>query len=144
MLVSCPECARQVSERAAACPGCGFPIAAELASATSQRTSDRQARARVGAVDCPSCAARGFRELELHEPDGRTVRAFDWCERCEHTGRIVLVRSERGFYAVSEAMLDPFVAGTIDEGEHATFIGTTAPSGHRYPAPGSRADEESG
>ena len=27
-LISCPECGRQVSDRAAACPDCGYPIAA--------------------------------------------------------------------------------------------------------------------
>ena len=28
-LIQCPECSREVSERAVACPDCGFPIAAE-------------------------------------------------------------------------------------------------------------------
>ena len=27
-LIPCPECAREVSDRAIACPGCGHPIAA--------------------------------------------------------------------------------------------------------------------
>lgn len=27
-LIRCPECAREVSDQAAACPGCGYPIAA--------------------------------------------------------------------------------------------------------------------
>lgn len=27
-LMKCPECAREVSDKAAACPGCGHPIAA--------------------------------------------------------------------------------------------------------------------
>ena len=26
MLFSCPECGRQVSDKAAACPGCGYPV----------------------------------------------------------------------------------------------------------------------
>lgn len=30
-LVPCPECGRQVSEAAPACPGCGFPVAGRLA-----------------------------------------------------------------------------------------------------------------
>lgn len=140
MLVSCPECAREVSERAVACPGCGFPIAAELAAATaaSVRTTDREGRSRVGEVDCPSCDARGFRTFDEADSDGRVSQSFAWCDRCEHTGRIVLARSPRGYYAVTPNQLDAFVAGAIDEGEHATFLGTTPPGGHRYPAPGSR------
>ena len=140
MLVSCPECAREVSDRAVACPTCGFPIAAELAAATaaSARASDRDGRVQVGEVDCPSCEARGFRTFDETQQDGRVSQSFAWCDRCEHTGRVVLARSSRGFYAVSANELDAFLAGTLDEGEHATFIGTNPPSGHRYPAAGSR------
>ena len=29
-LVTCPECGRKVSERADACPNCGYPICASL------------------------------------------------------------------------------------------------------------------
>lgn len=29
-LIQCPECSREVSDRAVACPDCGFPIAAEF------------------------------------------------------------------------------------------------------------------
>lgn len=32
MLISCPECGRQISDRAIACPGCGCPIASESSS----------------------------------------------------------------------------------------------------------------
>lgn len=35
-LVACPECARQVSTRAAACPGCGCPVAAVAGDALEQ------------------------------------------------------------------------------------------------------------
>jgi uncharacterized membrane protein YdbT with pleckstrin-like domain len=31
-LISCPECGKQVSTAAAACPGCGFPVAEKVAS----------------------------------------------------------------------------------------------------------------
>ena len=27
MLISCPECGKQVSDKATACPGCGYPAA---------------------------------------------------------------------------------------------------------------------
>ncbi len=26
MLIACPECAKQVSDKAAACPNCGYPV----------------------------------------------------------------------------------------------------------------------
>lgn len=29
-LIKCPECGREISDRAANCPGCGFPIAEEI------------------------------------------------------------------------------------------------------------------
>lgn len=31
-LISCPECGKQVSTAATACPGCGFPVAEKIAS----------------------------------------------------------------------------------------------------------------
>ncbi len=37
MLVECPECGRRVSDRAASCPQCGFPIAAELSKSLSRK-----------------------------------------------------------------------------------------------------------
>ncbi|MBC8072538.1 MAG: hypothetical protein IAG13_29725, partial [Deltaproteobacteria bacterium] len=52
--------------------------------------------------------------------------------------RIELARSPRGYYAVTASQLSGFIAGAIDAGEHATFLGAQPPGGHRYPAPGSR------
>ena len=37
MLVDCPECGREVSDRAPACPVCGFPLDAMTTEATSKR-----------------------------------------------------------------------------------------------------------
>ncbi|EHQ52168.1 MULTISPECIES: zinc-ribbon domain-containing protein [Ectothiorhodospira] len=34
-LIDCPECGRQVSDKAPTCPGCGAPIALESAESTS-------------------------------------------------------------------------------------------------------------
>lgn len=33
MLLTCPECQRQVSDKAAFCPGCGYPVAEILKKA---------------------------------------------------------------------------------------------------------------
>jgi membrane protein YdbS with pleckstrin-like domain len=41
-LIDCPECGRQVSMAATACPYCGYPVAAELGKA--QQTSGQDAR----------------------------------------------------------------------------------------------------
>lgn len=27
MLITCPECGKQISDKAVACPGCGYPVA---------------------------------------------------------------------------------------------------------------------
>jgi zinc ribbon protein len=135
MLVSCPECAREISDRAKTCPGCGFPIADEIAAREAAKVGDRGERKHIGEVDCPTCEARGFRTFDGVDETGRTVKAFDWCERCDHTGRVALVQSTRGYYAVVLAMVEAFVAGEEDEGEHAKFLGANAPGPHRYPKP---------
>jgi len=59
-LVSCPECAAQVSNQAAACVKCGYPVAARLKEmAVEQELNDRQqledARARKRATLPSSC-----------------------------------------------------------------------------------------
>ena len=33
-LITCPECSREVSDQAAACPHCGYPLRTKLAPAT--------------------------------------------------------------------------------------------------------------
>jgi hypothetical protein len=136
MLVSCPECAREISDRAKTCPACGFPIAEEIAARQAAKLGDRGERKHIGEVDCPRCEARGFRTFDaIEEITGRNIKAFDWCERCEHTGRVALVQSPRGYYAVALAMLDMFIAGEHDEGDHAKFLGPNPPGPHRYPKP---------
>ena len=37
-LISCPECARQISSRALACPGCGCPMAGDGAARPDRAT----------------------------------------------------------------------------------------------------------
>ncbi|MDB4935040.1 MAG: hypothetical protein JWP87_2012 [Labilithrix sp.] len=49
-LISCPDCGRQVSDKAQACPACAHPIAAtELAGEAAQVVRASGAPARVGA-----------------------------------------------------------------------------------------------
>jgi hypothetical protein len=43
-LIPCPECRREVSDKAPACPGCGYPIAARDGGAGSSATVGEIAR----------------------------------------------------------------------------------------------------
>ncbi len=141
MLITCPDCAREVSDRAQACPGCGFPIAEHVAEAAKLRVrdEDRRARERIGEVDCAICLARGFRTIPVPEADGNTSEVFEWCRVCEHTGRVTLCKSPRGWYAVARVHVQAFVAGTRDEGDDfVVFLGAAEPPPHRYPEAGPR------
>jgi hypothetical protein len=141
MLVTCPDCSREISDRARTCPGCGFPIAEHLAEVAQQRVlaEDRSAREHVGEVDCAICLARGFRTIPFTEPDGSTSEGFEWCRVCEHTGRVTLCKSPRGYFAVARLHVDAFVAGTRDDGDDfVVFLGTAEPPPHRYPEAGPR------
>ena len=141
VLIPCPECERSVSDRANACPGCGFPVnewkaeqlAAEHASAVVA------SRERVGEVDCPACAARGFVHTALESADGETQEKFFWCSDCEHSGRVPQCSDLDGYYAVAFRKLDDFLDGRIDaesEGVHA--LGAERATTHRYPQAGER------
>jgi hypothetical protein len=140
MLVTCPDCERQVSDRAHACPGCGFPIAEHVReqAAAAAIVADRSARERVGEVDCARCDARGFYTTKHDDGD-----EYQWCRVCEHTGRVVLCKSPRGFFAVADRVVLAFIAGTRDDGDELVcYLGVDAPAGHRYPAAGKRVAEE--
>ncbi len=145
MLLSCPECNRDVSDRATACPQCGFPIAEHLRDAAEQRrqAEERSSRAAIGEVDCTICLARGFRTISLPLPDGRQREQFDWCGVCEHTGRVTLCKSSRGYFAVARVHVEAFVAGTREVGDDlVVFLGPNEPPPHRYPSPGERVVTE--
>jgi len=134
MLIDCPECSRSVSDRAAACPDCAFPIAEHRAEslAAETLTKERASRKRAGATDCVRCEARGFWTETFKDADGNSKEGFAWCSQCAHTGRVVLCESLRGFWAVSEADVEAFLAGEIDEkSDHANYLGEEPPEG-RY------------
>jgi hypothetical protein len=145
MLVTCPDCAREVSDRARACPGCGFPIAEHLAEQAQKMAleQDRVTRAKVGEVDCARCEARGFYSV-VEDEAGKTIERFGWCRICEHTGRVELCRSRRGYYAVARIALDAFLAGTRDAvDDFVVFLGTGEPPPHRFEQAGDRYPDDS-
>lgn len=140
MLIDCPDCRRSVSDRAVACPQCGFPIAEHVAGQRRAEASaaDRQGRRRVGDVDCVACDARGFQMLTVTTEAGETRDAFAWCEICSHTGRVAHCESPRGHWAIAHEHVEAFVAGRVDEAPpHVVLLGPDPPGPPRYPAPDS-------
>ena len=56
-LVSCPECEAQISDKAHACPHCGFPFASGELAETKKPTEDRAQKADIGPSSSPIEAA---------------------------------------------------------------------------------------
>lgn len=138
MLIPCPECERKVSDRAAACPECGFPIREWVGEReqAERREQARKTRERAGEADCPSCDARGFVMFSETDDKGVERQAFTWCVDCKHTGRVPQCRDCDGYWAVSHALIESFLAGTIDPPcEGLLFLGHAAVSQHRYRQP---------
>ena len=135
MLIACPECERKVSDRAKACPDCGFPVAEHVAEikAKDDAIAERKTRVEDGETDCVACEARGFRTFKFDNEEGETRDGFSWCEICDHTGRVARVRSEAGYWAVRRTRLAAFIAGQLDAHEtDAVSLGDEAPT-DRYP-----------
>jgi hypothetical protein len=145
VLIPCPECERQVSDRAKACPDCGFPVAEHVAEqrAAAERAAAVASRERVGEIDCPRCEARGFVQFEATDELGHTREMFSWCGDCKHSGRVHQCRDVAGYYAVSLALLEQFLAGEIDR-DHAgvSFMGTVQATAHRYAQAGDQHNDE--
>ncbi|HLT35248.1 MAG TPA: hypothetical protein VK034_03160 [Enhygromyxa sp.] len=135
MLIPCPECERQVSDRARACPDCGFPVAEHVAEQREQarRQALIESRERVGEIDCPACEARGFVSFTETNEDGVAEQLFSWCSDCKHSGRVHQCRDLDGYYAVSYAALEGFLGGTLGR-EHpgVVFVGAERVVEHRY------------
>ena len=52
-LITCPECGREVSSFAEACPGCGYPIAGEQQPRRRQAPTERHTFKELGGVHVP-------------------------------------------------------------------------------------------
>jgi len=145
MLIPCPECERKVSDRAKACPDCGFPVSEWIADKAREErlVRSRASRARVGEVDCPACEARGFRSWTEKDESGELRSLFCWCADCKHSGRVHQCRDSEGFYAVSFAALEAFLAGEIDDdADGVTALGAQVSSAHRFEQAGVLWEEE--
>ena len=141
MLLPCPECEREVSDKAEACPGCGFPIAKHVAQQTQEKRAAhvRGTRKQIGEVDCVPCEARGYRRFPFTTADGEEEWGFDWCVVCECSGRVVLCEAEDGYYAVGFAQVDGFLTGFVEADDTTVFhLGDEKPTEHRFPKAGER------
>ena len=140
MLIECPECSKKVSDRAAACPDCGFPIREWMEEEQTKQQAQRavESRQAVGQVDCIPCQARGFVMLNQAE-HGRG--GFTWCAVCGHSGRVVLCEASDGYYAVSQIQLEGFLAGTLHRDDPGIdYLGIEKPEGFRFPEAGKRTE----
>ncbi len=145
MLISCPECERQVSDRAKACPDCGFPVSEHVAEQAEQarRKALVESRERVGEIDCPRCEARGFVNLTEVDDKGVTQQLFSWCTDCKHSGRVHQCRDLDGFYAVSYAALEGFLSGELgSDADGVVFVGAEQVVAHRYAQAGKVWDDD--
>lgn len=50
-LINCPECGKEISNKAASCPHCGYPLLSEDASRLEEaRRKDKQFLIRIGGL----------------------------------------------------------------------------------------------
>lgn len=138
MLIACPECAHEVSDRAPACPKCGFPIAEHMAEQRAQQAAvdERQTRRRTEATtDCEPCKGRGFLMIDWTDEQGARKQGFEWCVACRETGQLPVVQSAGGFWAVAIAHVEAFVAGEIgSDSPHVISLGPEPPPPPSYPS----------
>jgi hypothetical protein len=138
MLIACPECAHQVSDRAPACPQCGFPIAEHVAERRAEAAAEAERTSRrltTEHTDCAPCKGRGFRMLEWRDEQGAAKQAFEWCESCNETGHLPVVQSAGGYFAVAIAHVEAFVRGELPtDSPHVTALGPAPPQPPSYPA----------
>lgn len=100
--------------------------------------TERQTRQRTDAVtDCAPCKGRGFIMLELTDERGAARPGFEWCPSCGESGRLPVVQSTGGYWAVAIDHVEAFVAGEIDhDSPHVTALGPEPPPPPSYPPAG--------
>ena len=144
MLIACPECAHEVSDRAPSCPKCGFPIAEHVAEQRAVDAAERERTTRTlteAHTDCAPCKGRGFVMFEGTDERGGKSQGFCWCERCQEKGRLPVVQSTGGYFAVAVDHVETFIAGELGvDSEHVTALGPESPPPPSYPPPGTKAD----
>lgn len=77
-LIPCPECDRDVSSHAAACPGCGFPVAESLKETVDEVTGgahSRPFRGKAAAENLAQWAGRYEHKPEEEPPSRKALLA---------------------------------------------------------------------
>ena len=65
-LIKCPECRKEISDKARACPNCGYPVNEEK----------KEKRINLVAAKCPNCGSN----IEVNQSDNKSK-----CEYCHAT-----------------------------------------------------------
>ncbi len=86
-LVACPECTKQISTLAAACPHCGYPMQAKAATQNSATAPQLRNCPDCGGSgsqrkDCFCCGGTGIELCGCHEGRGWTGYEFIVCQLC--------------------------------------------------------------
>ncbi len=141
MLIACPDCSREISDRAASCLQCGFPIAEHFAEQRAAKKAEAERRNRTALdreTDCPLCTGRGFEMSSWKDEAGQARQGFSWCDECNHSGHLPVFSSDAGHFAVALAHVDAFLAGTIDaSSSHVFELGPDLPALPTLPKAGS-------
>ena len=83
-LLQCPECSNEVSDKAVACPRCGYPLHATTATAGSGSGADAEIRGML-ALGNKIAAIKHYRELHPGMGLAEAKEAIDSLERRDAT-----------------------------------------------------------
>ena len=87
-LIECPECKRAVSDRADACPGCGYPMATDAAKSANKSPAPQQSpkptkdppkakkQQPAGGKKAPGADNSPLGKILQRKPPGRPDRSF--------------------------------------------------------------------
>ena len=85
-IVSCPECDDNVSDKAAACPHCGYPINGDDSPIKWQRVREENEKDRIAydkKMNEPFCPKCGAARKDVHRIDG-SITDDVRCSKCQH------------------------------------------------------------
>lgn len=113
-LISCPECSKEISDKAAACPQCGYPIANNTEPKLPETVECLDCHKNVPFDDqvCPHCGlfnSQKYAILEaLKPPEPEPVKQEDTAIRCPKCGARNAYHSDKQGFGVGK-----FVAGAL-------------------------------
>ena len=98
-LIKCPECGKEISDKAAACPNCGVPILMEQKSSYTEKKPDKQdysaryrqtdqrkmrapekpKEAQTASIRCPHCGGHNLQAISDVEGKGASFWKLCFC-----------------------------------------------------------------